>query len=394
MKKLLKSNVYAYVVVLLVIGTIFSVPAFFLYQNIEMIVLKETNKKAGTVAVSVSKFIEQDIAEYEKLSAAVANNLPGTYNIDYYKKMSGLLRDIKKEPEAKFIYTERLISKDKIAYVLDAEDPSSDHYSPLGTEDNISELEKKSLKNEEGSVSGSVEHERWGKLISAFAPIKNKTTGETVGLVGVDFSPLYVDRAMTGIRALMITGLLGAILLAGIAVNVLLAIRKKSINTDYMTRLYSKCYFDTCIKAAVSEASKSGSSFSLMVIDIDDFKDVNDRFGHLTGDEVLKVIATTIKKCTRDDDLCFRYGGDEFVVILPNTTKEQAGSIGEKIQSTLLSNGHEIESLPEIRISLSIGIAQWEPGVSASDLTEWADKAMYSSKNKGKNQVTYSSNEK
>ncbi len=394
MKKLLKSNVYTFAVVFFAIVTVFSVPTFFLYRNIEKIVLKETNKKAGTVAVSISKFIEQDIDEYEKLSDAVAKNLPGNYNMDYYKKMSGLLRDIKKEPEAKFIYTEKLISKDKKAYVLDAEDPSSKYYSPLGTEDNMSDLEKKSLKKEEGSVSGSVESERWGKLISAFAPIKNKTTGETVGLVGVDFSPLYVDKAMTGIRALIITGLIGAILLACAAVNVLLAIRQKSINTDYMTKLYNKCYFDTRIKTAVKEASKCGRSFSLMVIDIDDFKDINDRFGHLTGDEVLKEIAVSIKKCTRDDDLCFRYGGDEFVVIFPNTTKEQAGVIGERIQSTLLSNGLGSEELSNIRISLSIGIAQWEPGMSASDLTEWADTAMYTSKNKGKNQMTLSCSEK
>ncbi len=394
MKKLLKGKVHTFAAVLLVIGAIFSVPAFFLYQNVEKIVLRETNKKAGTVAVSISKFIEQDIDEYEKLSDAAAKNLPDNYNMDYYRKMSGLLRDIKKEPEAKFIYTERLISKDKIAYVLDAEDPSSEYFSPLGTEDNISELEKKSLKKEEGSVYGSVEYERWGKMISAFAPIKNKTTGETVGLVGVDFSPLYVDKAMTGIRALIITGLLGAILFAGIAANVLLAIREKSINTDYMTKLYNKCYFDTCIKTAVREASKCGSSFSLMVIDIDDFKDVNDSFGHLTGDEVLKEIAASIKNCTRDVDLCFRYGGDEFVVILPNTTKEQAGAIGERIQSTLLSDGLGSEGLYDIRISLSIGIAQWKPGMSASDLTEWADTAMYTSKNKGKNQMTLSCSEK
>lgn len=68
MKKLLKGNVHTFAAVLLVIGAIFSVPAFFLYQNVEKIVLKETNKKAGTVAVSISKFIEQDIDEYEKAS--------------------------------------------------------------------------------------------------------------------------------------------------------------------------------------------------------------------------------------------------------------------------------------------------------------------------------------
>lgn len=393
MKKLLKGKVYTFAAVLLLIGAVFSVPAFFLYQKIEEMVLTETNKQAGTVAVSVSKFIEQDIDEYEKLSSA-AQNPPSSYDMGLYKKMSGLLRDIKIETGAKFIYTEKWISEDRIAYVLDAEDPSSEDYSPFGSEDDISGPEKKAFNIKTGSVSGIVEYDRWGTLISAFAPITNRTTGETVGLVGVDFSLVYVDRVMTGIRALIMTGLLGAILLAGAAVNVLLAIRQKSIHTDYMTRLYNKCYFDTCIKTAVSEASKHGRPFSLVVIDIDDFKDVNDRFGHLTGDEVLKWIAASIKRCTRDDDLCFRYGGDEFVIILPHATKEQAGSIGQRIQSRLLYNGLEREGLPEIRISLSIGIAEWEPGVSASDLTEWADKAMYSSKSKGKNQMTLSCSEK
>ena len=86
MKKLLKGNVHTFAAVLLVIGAIFSVPAFFLYQEIEEMVLTETNKQAGTVAVSVSKFIEQDIDEYEKLSSA-AQNPPSSYDMGLYKKM-------------------------------------------------------------------------------------------------------------------------------------------------------------------------------------------------------------------------------------------------------------------------------------------------------------------
>lgn len=392
MKKLLKNKVYTFTVVLLFIGTIFSVPAFFLYQNIEAMVLKETNKQAVNVAIAVSKFIEHDIDEYEKLSFA-AKDSPGAYNMDYYKKMSGILREIKVETGAKFIYTEKWISTDKVAYVLDAEDPSSKDYSPFGFEESISDLEKTGFEKEDGAVSGTFEYERWNKLISAFAPIKNRETGKTVGLVGVDFSPIYVDRVMTRIRFLIITGLLGAILLACFVINVLLAIRNKSVNTDYMTGMYNKRYFDTCIKTAVREASKSGRPFSLIIIDIDDFKDINDRFGHLTGDEVLKAIAASIKKCTRNDDLCFRYGGDEFVVLLPTTIKKHAGTIGKRIQSRLFSNGLEKEGLSDIKISLSIGIAQWEPGMNAYDLTEWADRAMYTSKNKGKNQMTLSDSE-
>lgn len=393
MKKQFKEKAYTFTLILLLTALVFSIPAFFLYQKIEDIVIKETNKKAGTVAASVSKFIELDIDEYEKLSSALENTAGG-YNIDYYVRMSGLLRDIKKEPEAKFIYTEKWLSEESVAYVLDGEDPSSEHYSALGSKGSISELEKKSFKKEEdGSLTGLVEDEIWGKLISGFAPIKNKMTGTTVGLVGVDFSPLYVKGAMTGMRTLIIIGLLGAILLVTAIINILLVIRQKTINMDYMTKLYNKRFFDISIKKAVKEASKNGVFFSLMIIDIDNFKSINDQFGHLAGDEILKEIAATIKKSKRKDDLCFRFGGDEFIVILPNTTKEQASNIGDKIQSKLLSNSIERKELSDIRISISIGIAQWKPGMSASDLTKWTDRAMYASKNKGKNQMTLSDRE-
>ena len=151
-----------------------------------------------------------------------------------------------------------------------------------------------------------------------------------------------------------------------------------------MTKLYNRRCYDSSIKKAIEK----GHPFSLMVIDIDNFKIVNDSFGHVAGDNALKEIADLIKESTRNEDLCFRYGGDEFVVILPNTAKEQAELIGEKIQSATLSCKLSTEGPNEFSVSLSVGVAQWEDGMSPQDLTELADKAMYSSKNLNKKRTT------
>ena len=389
LKNLSKGKVYTFITVFWLVGAVISFPAYLFYSRIENTILDETNKQAGSIAVALSTFIENNSDKYAELYAA-RDYADGAYDSEYYRAMTTLLRDIKESTGAVSIYTEKHVSETDIVYILDAEDPSSKNHILLGTADTITPMKKKALENGGGVISGLVRDEKRGKLISALAPIKNKATGEILGLVGVDFSQNYVDGVIAGIRNMIITAYLVSILLVGLAVNALIAIRHRSINTDYMTKLYNKCYFDKCIKMAVSEASKNGSDFSLIVIDIDDFKVVNDHFGHLTGDEVLKNIAAAIKNQTRDNDLCFRYGGDEFVVILPNTTKNQAVAVGKRIQSTFSA---DIIENSGIKISISIGVAQWEPWMGPADLTEWADKAMYSSKNKGKNQLTLSGSE-
>lgn len=394
MRKLLKVKIYTFIAVFGLVGAVISVPAYFLYSRVEKTIIDETNKQASSLAIALSNFIENNSDKYEKLCSATGYS-DGNFDIEYYKSITKLLRDIKESTGAKFIYTEKPASETGILRILDAEAPASKDHIPFGSTYDITPMKKKALEQEEGAVSGMTEHKNNEKLISAFAPIKSNRTGKILGLVGVDFSPDYINGVVAGIRNMIITVSFLSMLLVGTAVNILLAIRYKSMITDYMTKLYNKYHFENCIKWSVSDALKNGTTFSLMVIDIDDFKIVNDRCGHLTGDEVLKKIAQSIRENTRDNDLCFRYGGDEFVVILPNITKEQAATVGKRIQSKLLSNnllGENTENAADIKISLSLGIAQWEPKMSPEDLTEWADRAMYASKNTGKNRLTLSDN--
>jgi diguanylate cyclase (GGDEF)-like protein len=138
---------------------------------------------------------------------------------------------------------------------------------------------------------------------------------------------------------------------------------------------------------------------SLIMIDIDYFKAINDHFGHPAGDTVLKSVSETIRAQTRDNDLCARFGGDEFVVLLNDSDAAQAHAVAERIcQKTALfdhlleytvehSGDYPVEH-PRLFVTLSVGVAQLEEDMTPEGLLEAADQAMYISKNTGKNKVT------
>lgn len=123
--------------------------------------------------------------------------------------------------------------------------------------------------------------------------------------------------------------------------------------------------------------------FSIIMLDLDRFKKVNDTFGHAVGDEVLKFLAEQMKRVTRETDICCRYGGEEFTIILPNTDKQQAYNIAERLRIIM-----ETTDSPCGRpVTLSAGISSYPNAKDTRELIECADKAMYKAKNSGRNQV-------
>ncbi len=158
---------------------------------------------------------------------------------------------------------------------------------------------------------------------------------------------------------------------------------------DGLTGLYNHRHFQEMLSYTLSHSDRYSSRASLLLIDVDNLKTINDTFGHQAGDRVLSSVGTVLANSLRKIDIPARYGGDEFAVILPNTDKDGALAVAEKIRnnlyrSPLKSNDREIE------ISLSIGISTYP--VSASDkdsLVAKADRALYESKNHGKNKVTH-----
>lgn len=153
---------------------------------------------------------------------------------------------------------------------------------------------------------------------------------------------------------------------------------ERTVKTDYVTGLSSRNHLDQ----RISEHIKTGEKGSLIFLDIDDFKQINDQYGHHIGDEVLKQVAKVIKNHTRESDVAARWGGEELAVYLPDVSNEMSVSIAERIRTHV-----KRETNP--RVTVSIGVSAWEKSekTSVSDLFIRTDQALYEAKEKGKNCV-------
>ena len=164
---------------------------------------------------------------------------------------------------------------------------------------------------------------------------------------------------------------------------------------DYLTGLANRRYFEQQLKMEMDRAYRMGHVSTIILLDIDDFKSINDKFGHLTGDKALKILASELKDMVREVDLPARFGGEEFLVLLPETTLEQGKTVAEKIRDRIskicISNRKG-----DIAFTVSIGVASTEQGAShekyslieaCDSLLKHADKALYTAKNKGKNRI-------
>jgi diguanylate cyclase len=166
------------------------------------------------------------------------------------------------------------------------------------------------------------------------------------------------------------------------------AVRTESL-TDPLTSLANRKYFDLAIDDAVRESAATGEQLSLMMVDIDYFKQFNDVFGHLTGDQVLRLVALSIKQNVKGSDLAARYGGEEFAVILPSTSLLQALAVADHIRRTVMSKELMKRSTGENlgRVTISVGVASCLPGEHARSLIERADGCLYAAKRHGRNRV-------
>ena len=156
--------------------------------------------------------------------------------------------------------------------------------------------------------------------------------------------------------------------------------------TDTLTGLMNRQAFDIVLRQAMLDADRSGRPLSGILFDVDFFKQVNDVYGHLAGDEVLRVIARISKALVRESDVITRWGGEEFVVLLKECSLEQAVAVAEKLRSEI--DGHDFSKIVSDRhITISLGVAQHEIGETASVFFQRADEALYKAKANGRNRL-------
>jgi len=156
--------------------------------------------------------------------------------------------------------------------------------------------------------------------------------------------------------------------------------------TDKLTGTYTRKFFENAIETQLKKASREKSQMSIIMIDIDKFKSINDNYGHQKGDEILSKVGNILLKNIRPTDICCRYGGEEFVIILPDTGPSEAEALAERLRSTvekarLMGQGNSL--------TISLGISCYpKHGSIRNELIEKADQALYHAKESGRNRYS------
>ena len=157
----------------------------------------------------------------------------------------------------------------------------------------------------------------------------------------------------------------------------------RAATVDAVTGLYNRRYFEAQIQAEVQRARRQQQDLALLMVDIDDFKRINDTLGHLEGDRALRDVANLLRRGVRIFDLCARYGGEEFAILMPGATRHVALQVAERIRRAI--QDRSLQSVAPMTVSVGVGFL--EPDHTEEDLIGAADKALMSAKRAGKNVV-------
>jgi diguanylate cyclase len=165
-------------------------------------------------------------------------------------------------------------------------------------------------------------------------------------------------------------------------------VRTESL-TDPLTTLSNRKFFDNAIERLIKHAAATNEPLSVILTDIDHFKKFNDTYGHLTGDQVLRLVAVSLKHNVKGQDIAARYGGEEFAVLLPNTQLGHAVTVADHIRRAVQSKELMRRSTGETlgRVTISLGVAQWRLGDDVASILERADSCLYAAKAAGRNCV-------
>jgi diguanylate cyclase (GGDEF)-like protein len=188
----------------------------------------------------------------------------------------------------------------------------------------------------------------------------------------------YNDLRMWGVLygTLGLVGLAMARQYAVLRENTLLYQQMKDIAvTDSLTGVYNRHFFNEVFPSEVERASRYRQPLTILIADVNNFKAVNDTYGHLKGDSILREIAQLLKSQLRSADTMARFGGDEFIILLPATDLEGARGLAERLKNAVAS-----QSFAGMPLSLSVGLAQFKPGVSLEQMLEKADRELYRQK--------------
>lgn len=220
-----------------------------------------------------------------------------------------------------------------------------------------------------------------------WAILDDQTDARGMVLVFIDTTETQAifDRTQLIILIVMAT----IIVLSGLVAYRFASSFEKTAVTDGLMQLYNHRYFKQRIEQEVARASRHKHPLTLVMLDIDHFKKINDTWGHATGDIVLRLLGRWVKEQSRKTDVVARYGGEEVAIILTDTALAGGQLFAERLREFIASQTvRDPEENAEFKITISVGCAQWERGMTFLDLIRAADTALYHSKSGGRNRVS------
>lgn len=359
-----------FLILLLTIAVSLSFPAFYLLRRTKAILTEEVQSKAVDIAHTISSVLEMEIDMYQKLSET--ENLNKDDELwSYYQKLNGMMRSIKSKADADFIFTGRYIDDQTSGYVLDGEDPESELFSPFGSTDGMNPTELLAYHQQKSMASDVETDPAWGSFLTGYSPIIDARDGTMVGLVGVDYSADFIQGRIKRIAQILIISFVLITLLTSIALETIILIAHEKGHTDELTKLGNKRAFNKAMRQFQSQATRFKRPYAVLLMDIDLFKNINDEYGHPVGDKVLVAVAKAILYASDQEQFCFRYGGDEFAVLIPQAESMQALRVKRMIQEEV--RNIIIPVLGKQRFTVSIGIKVWNKGTSIEDMISEAD---------------------
>ncbi|HET8707692.1 MAG TPA: GGDEF domain-containing protein, partial [Pseudomonadales bacterium] len=164
---------------------------------------------------------------------------------------------------------------------------------------------------------------------------------------------------------------------------------ERHANIDALTGLYNRRWLDSFFARVAMRESHEPVMMSIVLVDVDHFKRFNDEYGHLAGDQVLRSVADALRESVRPQDFVVRYGGEEFMLLLPRTRVPDASRVAERVRKTIAQLAISLNGNPLPSVTISLGVAELNPNGSIETAIEHADAALYRAKGAGRNQVCY-----
>ena len=332
---------------------------------------------------------------YSLLCLEIAQNLSSALNKE---KLMRLILD----SFISFTKTER---EKAMGYLLSYSYQTGKFEYQIGYDIDKSLLEKTEFSPSEQIISEIISKKEpiFLESISAFSLIKKEklhSLGINTYLVSI---PLIIENEVRGIMNLFLSSSLYQLLrerkmwlsllayLCSIALGS--AMQSESAVIDRLTELYNHSHFQKSLRQEIERCARYRSEASLLMLDIDYFKSVNDTYGHLAGDMVLQHIGKILKEHTRFNDLCARYGGEEFTIILPATDIEGAVKKAEELRKVIEEYNFPLSERETIKITVSIGVVSFGgpkgERIERTKLLNWVDTELYRAKKEGRNRVCF-----